>query len=294
MTTKRIVLSTSSSCLDYVDIPHQVELLRLHLKINGVDFLDGKNITPSRLADIMTSVPSTSAKSSPPTVADVMDKFDELIERGYSDVFIITLSAKLSESYQNIMQAKQHYEQRLNIRVYNSRTVNFTEGVLALEADRLLQEGKSFADIVEHLDALRACNTFTFTVSDLSHLIRNKKLSAPAGFFANLFDIKPVLEITQDGEITTKQKIRKTDKALEHMAQQLSELKQGKDSFCYIMDTGNPTLTAQFNYLLRSKYGMSKVPAYPVSPISIANHGIDVMGFGLFTGQIPEIFKATT
>lgn len=45
----RIVISTSSSGLDNLDINHKIDLIRLRLYVNNVEFIDGKNITNDRL-----------------------------------------------------------------------------------------------------------------------------------------------------------------------------------------------------------------------------------------------------
>lgn len=56
-------------------------------------------------------------------------------------------------------------------------------------------------DIIKCLDELRRHSLFMFTLSDLSVIVHNKKLSAPAGFFANFFDIKPMW-LDKKGHVT--------------------------------------------------------------------------------------------
>ena len=186
---KRIVLSTTSSSLEELNVPHNVEFLRFHIYINNVDFIDGKNINANRLNSIMLQSPAAASSTSPEAVEDIVKKFQELEQRGFTDVFVVTISSAVSESYAHVLAAKAMYKGQLNILVYDSKAAAIMEGALTFEADQLLKQGKSFTEIATRLDEIRRNCTALITVSRLDYLIANKKISTPAGFFANLFDI---------------------------------------------------------------------------------------------------------
>lgn len=130
-----------------------------------------------------------------------------------------------------------------------------------------------------------------FTLSDLNFIVRNKKLSAPASMIANLFSIKPVLWMNDDGYIVVKDKVRKFGRVMYHMADIITHQMGGQDAFVYIIDTSIGLHTNEFKNILAHDYGLRNVPVIPVSTVSLANHGPTGMGLGVYYGEVPRIFN---
>lgn len=288
---KRIVLNTSSSGLTYLHIPNRVETIPLHLLINNVDFVDGQNITPESFHKIMVAAPNTIARTSPATEEEVTQIFHNLVKRGYQEVFICTLSAKFSKSYEILLKVRQKFSHVLNIYIYDSRTLNLGEAALAYEADCLMQEGWAMDDIAHHLDDLRSRHLFLFTLSDLSYIIRNKKLSMTAGFFANILNIKPIMHINHDGYITPYKKVRGFEATLHRMVELLGESVGHNETYFYVADGGVKDIQNIFIKILDESFGLKNPPLIPISTISLANHGPQGIGIGAFYGKLPRIIQ---
>ena len=239
---RRIVISTSSSGLDNLKVNTKVntkvDLIRLRMFINNVEFIDGKNITTKGLHQLMTGVSCSAIHTQPAPETEVLALFNDLLRQGYEEVFVTTLSSKLSESFDIIKKVAAGFQGRMKIYVYDCLELNVCEGLLALEAEHLLNEGESMPRIAQRLDELRANHKMLFAVDDLSYLIKNKKLSSAAGFFANILNIKPVLQVTEGGEIIAVNKIRKFERALDHIIDDFSESLQQHDSFAYVLSAG--------------------------------------------------------
>ncbi len=229
----------------------------------------------------MLTTPSTSHE-------EVREQLNKLYEQGYRDVFMVCISSVFSDSYLIISQAAKEFADRMNIYVYDTKMANLGEGALAYEADVMLHEGKSFDEIVRRLDVIRHGSTIQFAVNDLSHLIKNQKLSMAAVFFANLLDIKPILEINQIGEVAVAEKIRRIEKSLDYMGMNFKKLIQ-RANFTYIIHCGDDTLTQYFTDLLAEKYNIRNLPVSYTSTISLANHGVHTVGIGTFVNEIPKI-----
>lgn len=292
---KRITLSTSSSGLGYLNnIPHRVEIIPLHLLINNVDFIDGQNITPDSFRKIVTVAPNTIARTSPASEAEVTQIFENLVKRGYQEVFICTISSKFSKSYEILQKAKRHFAGKLDIYLYDSLTLNLGEGALAYEADCLMQEGWAMEDIAHHLNDLRSRHLFLFTLSDLSYIIRNKKLSTTAGFVANLLNIKPIMHINQEGYITPYKKVRGIEQTLHKMIELTGEIVGDNDTYFYVANSGSAEFDEMkelFIHILDDSFGLKNPPVVPVSTISLANHGPKGIGIGAFYGKLPKIVQ---
>lgn len=284
---KRAVITTSSSSLDNIDISNNIGLIRLHLNVHNVDFIDGKNITLSKLQKIMLETAIAPVKTSPAPLEEVKQMFSALCQQDYTEVFVITLSSQMSESYNIVTEAAQYFSEHLDIHVFDAKELNFCEAVLALEAEHMTEQGYTMEDIAQHLTAIRDNHQFLFAVDDLSYLIKNKKLSATAGFFANLLKIKPVLQITDEGQIVALNKIRHIERALDFIINEFTNIVAEKESFLYVLDVGDEQLTQKVVGLFKDKLNIDDIPVVPVSSISVANHGPNAIGIGVFTETIP-------
>ncbi|STZ00115.1 DegV domain-containing protein SAV1425 [Moraxella lacunata] len=288
---KRIVLSTSSSSLNYINTPHAVRLVPFHVIINGKDHLDIRDIDTARLSKMLYDNPNLSVTTSPPTADEINALFDELYAEGYEEVLVCTISSAISKSHEIFNTLKTKFVGKMNIYVYDTKTLNIDEGALAFEADLMMQEGKSMLDIINRLDELRKNSLFMFTLSDLNFIVRNKKLSAPAGFIANLFGIKPIMWVDDIGRVIPRDKIRKIERSINYMAETAIAHIGNKDAFIYMVDTSMGFYTDSFQELFVNGYGLRNVPVIPVSTVSLANHGPTGVGLGVYYGKVPRIVK---
>lgn len=285
----RIVLCTSSSGLYELPTPHHVHMIPLNIKINNVNFVDGKNINSANLNRLMLQSPNAIAKTSPASEQDVFSLFAQLYQHGYREFFVVCISSQFSQSLAILKKVKESFAHQMKIYLYDSKSLNIHEGALAFEADILLQQGRSFVEIANHLDNLRRNSVFYFTLYDLHYIIRSKKLSAPAGFLANLFDIRPIMEINQAGQIVPKEKVRKIDNALTYLGNAINRYIANHDSFVYVLQGGIPSDTEYFLDLLEERCGLTNLPIFPATCISLANHGPRGVAIGAFREHIPQI-----
>lgn len=289
---KRIVVSTSSSCLNYINTPHAVRLIPFHIIVDGQDYLDTKEINTASLSRMIIENPSISVKTSPPTEAEINILFEELYAEGYEEVLVCTISSAISHTYDIFNILKSKYVGRMNIYVYDTKTLNIDEGALVFEADLMMQEGKSMLEIITRLDELRKHSLFMFTLSDLDFIIRNKKLSASAGFFANLFNIKPVMWVSDEGKVVPREKIRKIERSINYMAETAIAHISSQKAFIYMTDASIDFFTEGFQNLMANEYGIRNIPIVPVSTVSLANHGPSGVGLGVYNGaRLPRLVK---
>lgn len=283
----RIVLSTSSSGLGNIDIKTNIQLIPMRLFVNNVEFIDGKNITQDRLISIMSQSACSAVHTSPAPAEEIDEILTRLYEQGYKEVFITTTSSGVSESYAIIKQVAQRFQERMYVYVYDTKELNMCEAMLALEAEHLLAQGESLAKIARRLDELRASHSMLFAIDTLSTLIKNKKLSATAGFFANMFNIKPVLQMTDDGKLVAINKIRKLERALDYIVEDFADSLQRPDTFAYILTMGRTDIDNYLIDLINRRTGLRDIPVLPVSNISMGNTGPTGVGLCVFEGEIP-------
>lgn len=148
-------------------------------------------------SDVM---PSTSQAN----VSDFESIFEEKTKNG-DELIVITLSSKLSGTYNSAMIAAEGYEGR--VFVVDSLSVSIGAGILAQFAVELAGAGLNARGIVKRLSVERENIKVIAMFDTLEFLKRGGRISATAAFAGTMLSIKPVITL-RDGEIAILGKAR--------------------------------------------------------------------------------------
>ncbi len=122
-------------------------------------------------------------------------KFDEYLSQGL-DVLYISCSSKLSGSINNgkivAEEFKEKYPDRKIICVDSLRS-NYGEGMIALTAAKMANEGKSIEEVAAFVEEKKLYYHTYATVGSLTHLKNAGRIKASKAFFGNLFGVKPII-----------------------------------------------------------------------------------------------------
>ena len=155
---------------------------------------------------------------------------------------------------------------------------------MALEADRCLRSGMTIEQTIAHLHTLRRNNVVMFGVHDLSYLINNNRLSAAAGFVANMLNIKPIIQVSQTGEAVVGERIMLWNRTMSGLAKNMEDyLSRGRNHKPYLLYTGRKhEIFNEFEKIVAERTGLRNLPAYPITPVVSAHTGPNCVGFGMF------------
>ncbi|OHE25701.1 MAG: hypothetical protein A2Z84_08570, partial [Tenericutes bacterium GWA2_35_7] len=200
---KRIVIDTSTGGLDYYPFEHGIEILRIKINIKGQEYEDGLTLKADQFYDMLKNDKELLPKTSQPSVGDVMNIFQKFLDEGVEEIFVVTISAKMSGTYNSCIMAAKEFEGKIKIKVFDTKTVCFSEGIFALEAKKMIDKDFSLEEIENKLSDMRHLNTIYFAVNSLTYLVKNGRLSNAKGYIGKLLDIKPVLQVQESGEIVS-------------------------------------------------------------------------------------------
>lgn len=281
--SKRVVIDTSTGGLDYYHEPHDVEILRIKIFLDDVSYDDGQDLTAEKFYEILRNQPDLVPKTSQPSAGEVIDFIKQLHnDKGYDEFFVTTLSSKLSGTYNSVKLAAEELAPDIKVHVFDTLTVCFSEGLFALEADKMIKAGASFEDIDKKLESMKNKNTIFFAVDSLRYLVMNGRLSGAAAFVGKLLKIKPILQVQETGHIVSIEKIRNIKSALSNIASKVKDYVGDRTYDAYILYTGNPSLKAHFEHILKQELGLEHLYEAPNTPVVGAHIGPDVVGIGIF------------
>ena len=196
----RIIVDSTSDLTSAAK--ERVIVIPLTVHFGSEEYMDGITIDHKTFYEKLVNdkaLPSTSQA----TPAAFEDQFRRIQDTGDSAV-VITLSAKLSGTYQSAVIAAENYE---SIHVMESGSVAIGSGILVEWALQLADEGMDAAAIVNRLEEEKHKLRVVAVVDTLEYLKRGGRVSKTVAFAGNLLNIKPILGII-DGEIQMLSKAR--------------------------------------------------------------------------------------
>ena len=162
-----------------------------------------------------------SPKSACPSPERYMTAFEGEAEH----VYVITLSGKLSGSYNSAVLAAQLYneehEDTKQIHVFNSRSASIGETLIGLKVQEMEENGLAFEEVVAQVEEyISSMNTF-FVLETLETLRKAGRLSNLKALVATTLNIKPVMGSTKEGMIQQLGQARGMKKALNKMVEDM-------------------------------------------------------------------------
>lgn len=137
-----------------------------------------------------------------------MSAYQNVVDNGDTAV-VITLSGKLSGTYQSAMIALDGFEDK--IFVVDSESVCVGERILIQLGLKLRDQGLSAAEIAAELDLQKKHVHVLALLDTLEYLKKGGRISAAVAFAGNLLSIKPVIAI-ENGEVSLVGKARGSKK----------------------------------------------------------------------------------
>lgn len=222
-----VKIVTDSSCdlgINFIT-ENNVELIPLILNLDGKVIEDdlGKSLTYKEFYCKLRegSMPSTSQINS----YTFEEKFNELLNKG-DEVLYIGLSSALSGTFNSANIAKNNIlEENPNakIAIVDSLSVSMGVGLLVKKACQMAKDNCSLEEIVQWVEENKNKIIHSIVVEDLNHLKRGGRISSSVAAIGSLLNIKPILEIDENGALIPKEKVKGKKKALKYLTTIIKE-----------------------------------------------------------------------
>lgn len=218
---KKIALLTDSSCdLDLRSREEfNIEMVPFRIIYKDREYLDQLTISSEELYNSLEKeVPTTSLPN-----LEYADKIlSRLTSEGYTDVIVITVSSKLSGSFNSLQILSEHHE-KLNFHFFDSKTLGFPVGAIVLEVAKLLKEGLDIEEIKSRLEPIRSRVHGYITFKTLEFLRKGGRIGRVAGTVGEILHLKPVVSSNDDGVLYTYCKCRGRKQSIAKIKQIVNE-----------------------------------------------------------------------
>lgn len=186
-----------------VDLPkdlikkHSLDVIPFHILFDEETFRDGVDITTEQMYEKVKtngSLPKTAAVSP----AEWKTHFDKYVNDDI-DVFVLTISSKLSSNFQNAYIASQDYEEG-RVVVCDSKVLSGAIAILVLKAVNLKETGKSAIEIKKEIEKLIPKMHTQFVIKTLEYLHKGGRCSTLARFAGAVLSLKIQIKM-KDGTL---------------------------------------------------------------------------------------------
>lgn len=193
----------------------------LTLQVDEHVVIDDDSFDQAEFLKMVSESPNC-PKSSCPSPEVYRDAYD----CGADHVYAVTLSARLSGSYNSAELGKNLYLEDhpdAKVHVFNSCSASIGQTLIGLKIQELEEQGLSFEEVVEQTESyIRSQNTW-FVLENLETLRKNGRLGTVKALVATALKIKPLMGATPEGTIIQLDQARGMNKALVKMVDVIAE-----------------------------------------------------------------------
>lgn len=212
----RIIVDSTSDLVS--EVKSRVHAVPLTIHFGEEEYVDGVTIDHKTFYEklVETDVHPSTSQATPAGFAGEYEKAKAVGE----EAVVITLSSKLSGTYQSAVIAAMEYE---NVYVVDSGSVAIGGGILVELALRLLDEGLGAREIATKLEEEKRRIIIVALVDTLEYLKKGGRISKTVAFAGAVLNIKPVLAV-EDGEIQILGKARGSKQGNNLLVQEIEKV----------------------------------------------------------------------
>jgi DegV family protein with EDD domain len=183
-------------------------------------FLDRVTITTDEFYDKLahgTVWPSTTQ----PPPGDFVNVYNKLAKET-DEILVVTLSSKMSGTYQSALQAKDMVEGKCRIEVIDSLRVAMSLGLIVISAAKAAKAGanlEALADLVRK--AIPRSHLFAY-FDTLKYLAKGGRIGKAQGMLGAMLSIKPILTV-KDGEMSPLTRLRSRAAGIDYLVSSVAE-----------------------------------------------------------------------
>ncbi len=182
----------------------EFESVPLKLVVDGVEYIDDENLDIDRFLEIMENSKSGS-KSAAPSPDDFLKAFGDA-----EQIYVITISSKLSCSFNSASIAKQMYLEEYperEVHVFDSKVATAGQTLAVLKLNELIKKGIAKSNIITEMNKIINNLNLFFLLEKYDNLTKNGRMNPLIAKFASTLSIRPICK-AENGEISLISKSR--------------------------------------------------------------------------------------
>jgi len=191
-----------------------ITVVPLTVSFGKESFLDRVTMTTDEFYYKLTHDPNWPRTTQPPP-RDFIDVYNKLAEET-DEILVITLSSKLSGTYESALNAKSLVEKECRIEVIDSLMVAMGLGLIVIAAAKAAQAGANLGEIVGLVHRAMPRSHLIAYFDTLKYLAKGGRIGKAQGLLGAMLSIKPILTV-KDGEMSPLTRLRSQAAGMDYL-----------------------------------------------------------------------------
>ncbi len=244
---------------------YHVHLLPVGLLVDEVPYLDKVTISSETFYKQLKTAKHFS--SSQPNQKQIERMLDFLLDH-YKKVLVITVSSQMSGTYNAYIQYAKNHPQ---LTVFDSKQNSGAEGLVVLEAAKLVKSGKDINEIIPELEKFTQRTKIFVSVKTLKYMVKLGRVSKVTGLVAKIMNLKPVIGISPEGKGLI---VRKALSLSGNIRQIMDLIRKAPIETYAIVHSEADKRANKLAHLIEKETGKKPLYMMAISPVVAMNAGI--------------------
>lgn len=211
-------------------------------ELDGVSYPDDLGVTISFEKFYKAMENGSNTKTSQINISEYITYFEKLLTKE-KNILHISFSSGLSGSYNSAVNAAELLKEKhpdCRIVVIDSLAASSGYGLLVDKAADLRDKGMSMDDLAQWVEDHKLNVHHWFFSTTLKYYIKGGRVSKPAGFVGEILGICPLLNVSNEGKLVAREKIRSKKKVKEAIVKKMIEYAQDGPQYaekCFISNS---------------------------------------------------------
>ena len=191
-----------------------ITIIPIYVRFGTETYRDGVDLTTEQFYEkLMHSkiLPTTAV----PPLGDFVKVYDKLAEES-DEILVITISHKLSATYEVALQAIELMKRKHRVEVIDSSTVLMAEGLMVIAAAKATKAGANFDEVVNVTRNNIGRVDFRMAFDTLEYLKRGGRIGTAQAFLGSILRVNPILTM-KDGYTEAVARTRSRAKAIDYL-----------------------------------------------------------------------------
>ncbi|XJS10364.1 DegV family protein [Aerococcaceae bacterium WGS1372] len=229
-------------------------------------------------------------RTNQPKQGDLISTYEEIVNKGYTQVVVITLASVISGTFNTSSMVSEAYSDKLDIRLIDSKGTSFIEEHLLATAIELQKQGFELDEIEKQINKLADQCKIYVLIEDLNAIVKGGRLSAVGGLIGSALKIKPILEFDDEGYVEVFEKVRTTNRVYKRYVKLVGEaIQQFPQGIRIALAHGDCEDEAlKVKAMIEKKYPGLEYRIGYLTPILGTHGGKDSLGLGIMPKLLTE------
>ncbi len=194
--TFQVITDSTSDLTQYFRNKYQIDYVQMTFSMDGQDYnanLDWKDISPQQYYSLLEK--GKFFLTGPAPLSEFERVFTKYLSQNL-DILFISCSSILSGTFNNALIAKSILQEKYpgrQIICFDSLRSNCSEGLMAMDAAMMANQGISLSETIKFLDEKRLKYQTLAITDSLDPLKRAGRIKTSSAFIGNLVGIKPII-----------------------------------------------------------------------------------------------------